>query len=217
MNVKDLIDDLLNYDDGVGASDGDNADRRQRALRWLRQVYHYVWGYRPWEWTYKESTGLTIASAANSTNLPTDFLEFSRTGLLHDTDRRIPLRWKSRYLIERYRREYSGGYNATVFAVWGGKIQIPYTAPSTINLMMFYRFKPEDINDETDATALVLPDRYAATVIAPALRYKSQVSKQDARDNWGGEFRDGLSQMVGFEFPEKASIRRMPLAVRGGW
>lgn len=214
---KDLIDKTINFYDDVDAQDADNDTHRARLLVFLQHLYSFVWNYLEWEWTYTDVNTITIPGGEDSELLAnglTRFLEFGHNGgLFHPDGRRMTE--KSRYEIQNMRRS-GGGVGISdpyVFGVFGGRVHIPYEATSDIELSAFYRMAAPELVDDT--TALEIPDRYASTVLLPALVYQAQESKNDARDTWGAQFREGLSQMARIEFPEKTTRRKMPLANRG--
>lgn len=215
-----IIDSVVSYHDDLGTGEAPAADltrRRARILNALQFVYELVWNFREWSWTYKESAAFTIASGANSTaaitTIMADFLNFGREGHLYDTDRKIRLDEKARYLVEALRRESSSSVNSRIFAIFDGKIQIPYTAPSTLNLIAFHRKKAETLAD--NSTEMVIPDPYADTVLLPGAIWRSQESKRDIRETWKAQFQEGLRQMCELENPGLSAPQKMPLANRG--
>ena len=214
-----VIDEVIQDYDSLDPSDGDYARRRVRLLGYLQKIHTYVWNFHEWNWTYKE-TPFTITAGQNSKDLATaipDFLEWGYNGSLFDTDRKIRLREKTMYVLERTRQQLGGtGFNYSYFAIFGGKIQIPYITPSTLNLTAFHRFYPAQLVDGTTPFTPGL-DKYVDTVLIPGLLFRSQQSKQDARETWGQQFMQGLIQMSAVENPVKTGTRRMPLAVRGAW
>lgn len=216
---KDVIDTVIRDYDSVDPADADYAARRVRLLGYLQMILRYVWNFHEWNFTYKE-LAFTIAANANSADIATvlpDFLEFGYNGSIFDTDRKIRLREKTMYVLERTRQQMgSSGFNYSYFAVFGGKIQIPYTATSLLNLLAFYRFVAPTLADDTTPFTFGL-DKYTDTVLIPGLLFRSQQSKQDAREVWGQMFQQGLVQMSTVENPVKTGTRKMPLAVRGAW
>lgn len=214
-SAKTLIDVVISDYDSVDETDSDNAALRSKYRRFLQHVYNYVWSVREWEWTYKESA-LSVLAGADNVALPTDFLSIGRQGSLFDTNRRVSLRPKAKWLVERVRREGSiGGMTVDCFAVWAGKIQLPYVVSAATPLILFHRFRPETLVD--NATEMTIPDRYAETVLLPALIWKAQTKKQDARPTWGEQFQAGLSEMAANENPLLNEPLKMPLAVKGAW
>jgi hypothetical protein len=211
-----IIDEVISDYDDVDPTDADYATLRAKYRRFLQHVYNYVWNVREWEWTYKESS-LTILSAGNNVALPNDFLSIGQQGSLFDNGRGVALRPKAKWIVEKLRRQGPlGGLNADIFAVWQSKIQIPYTVGSNTAFTLFHRFRPDTLLDD-GATEMLLPDRYAETVLKPALVWRSQTKKQDARPTWGEQFQAGLSHMAAAENPLLAEPAKMPLALKGVW
>jgi hypothetical protein len=213
-----LVDIIITDYDGVDPTDADNALLRAKYIRFLQHIYNYVWNVREWEWTYKESA-LSMAAAANSVALPTDFQSIGSHGSLYQGTLRFTPR--PRYYVERLRGE--GGLQSTVFSVWGSKVQIPYTVSAITAFTLFHRFMPETMVDgpaeepPAPPTDMLIPERYVHTVLLPGLIFRSQEKKQDARKTWSDQFNAGLTQMASEENPGKFESARMPLAVRGGW
>jgi hypothetical protein len=207
---KDLIDKVINFYDDVDASDADNGTRRARLLVFLQHVYSFVYNYMPWEWTYR-SVDYVVVTGDNKTGLFNDFLELSHNGSVFEGANE----WTDvgRAAIERIRRQSNGMASDKVFAIWNRAFQIPYTVSSDLTLTVFHRVIAETLVDNTDE--MLIPARYADTVLLPALVFRAMESKNDARETWGAQFREGLSQMVSLEYPEKTTRRKMPLANRG--
>jgi hypothetical protein len=216
-DASTIISNCLNLYDNVTATDAQNTTRRARLLVYLQHVYSYVFALREWQWVFME-TPFTIAAQANSAPLSvlTSFMRFGRNGSIFDTDRRIRMREKTRYIEQRTKQQLGGtGFNYPFFAITGGNIQIPYTSSSILNLVGYYVRKPEVLTDT--AAALLIPDPYGDTVLLPGLAFRAQESKQDARETWKNQFRDGISEMLMIENPSQTATRRLPLAVRGAW
>jgi hypothetical protein len=211
MTPAAAISIIISDYDSADPTDADNAALRVKYLRFLQHIYSYVWNIREWEWTYKEAT-VTITAGNNYVALPTDFQSLGQQGSLYDQNglQFVP---KARYIVERLRR--SGGSSTGIFAVWGGKIQLPYAVSATTVLTIFYRLRAETLAD--GSTEMTIPDRYAHTVIIPGLVFRAQEKKQDARETWSQQFNSGLSQMAAEENPSKFENVRMPLMMRGGW
>lgn len=216
---KGLIDNAISYYDDAEPDEAQNAKRRARLLLFLQHIYDYVWNYREWEFTYKEGAALVVLANGNNVALPTEYMEFSKRGSVFDTARRIRLQEVSIHLVERMRNELSsasgGGVLNDGFAVSQGKIQLPYTVSSNTSLVPFYRIRAETLVDDT--TPMLIPDKYANLVLLPGLVVRTQESKQDARETWGKQFVEGLSQMCMLEQPQKSAVRRLPLHTRGAW
>jgi len=232
------IDQTLEFVDSVDPSDDaeptDNLVRRRRLLFFAQRMYATIHNYRAWRWTYKDTsvtipaadTGIPILDAAGSVaGLIPDFLELSRSGSIYDTAG-TEYKEKSRWIVNRLRRQYPGGSNAgaRVFMFFGGKIEFPYAFGSDTDLIVTHRFKAEKLLDRSDVETnpaigadddlVSLPDTYHDTVMIPALTILAQTSKSDSRTTWVEQFRSGLERMVDLEFPEKSQPRRMPLANR---
>ena len=189
MTGKALIDNAIAFYDNVDPDDFDNAGRRARLVRYAQQVYNYIWNFREWSWTYEEDT-TTIDPPDAVTDLPDDFMEWGKNGSLFDTDRHIRLSEVSKLVLERRFREFTNGsINMPIFSVWANQIHIPYAVTDTLNLTLFYRFIPDVIDDTDDTNELTIPDRYMTTVVQPGLVSLTQLSKEDARDDWKGLFR----------------------------
>lgn len=218
-SAKDMLDQTLQAYDIVPPSDAQYAARRARLLIYLQQMYNLTWNFRPWVWTYKEGAQVTWLSGANSITLAAlaaDFMEFGPEGSLYDPNRKIRFKEKSPYIVERVRNEMTTNYdNYPFFCIYGAAVQFPYTATSNITLLPFYRFLPETLAD--NATAMVLPDRWAVSVMLPALVMRAQLSKNDARDDWEKFLRQGLIEMSVVENPVRTMTHRWPLAVRRAW
>lgn len=215
-NPKAIIDEHITIYDGLDPNDDSITSRRVQLTAFLQHINSYIHNYREWEWTYKESD-ITIAAGNLNANLPTDFMEFGSNGSLFVSSTGERLVEKSRYYVERliWEHDVNNGINTRYFAISGGTITRTFLM--TVNTLhtLYYRRTPETIAYNT--TTMLIPDKYIETVIKPGLVFRSQQSKNDARDIWGGQFRDGLSQMCKVENPVKTSIRRMPLAIRGAW
>lgn len=210
VGPKTCIDTALRFYDNIDPDDGDNTSRRARLLSFLQHVYEYIHGYREWEWTFTE-TAVNISAGQNSVALPTTFLEFGRNGGLYEVSSKTRLFEISRQELEQLRQR--GSTDTGVFSIFSGKIQVPGTGARSFTA--FHRVVAETLVD--DDTAFLMPAKYINTVLIPALVYRVQQSKQDARDDWSGQFREGLSQMCALENPMKTSAQRMPLAMRGVW
>ena len=211
---KALIDSVISDVDGIDPTDVDNALLRAKYLRALQQIHNFVWNVREWEWTYKESAALSMTAGTNYVALPIDFGSIGQQGSLFDENRRIRLYPKAKYVIERMRRETSGS-NSPIFAVWEGKIQIPYVVASTTPFRLFHRLRPPVLAD--GIVEMSIPDRWTDVVLYPGLVWKSMTKKQDDRQTWAQQFQAGLSQMASDENPSLHENVRMPLAIRGGW
>lgn len=210
-----IIDEVIEDYASVDPSDADNVQLRKKYLRFLQHVYNYIWNVREWEWTYKESA-LSMLAGASSVALPDDFHSIGHQGSLFDDARRVGLIAKSRWEVERYRKQGNvGGLHLDIFAVWGGLLQIPYVVTSATSFTLFHRFTPEILLD--DGSDVILPHRYVETVLKPALVWKVQTKKQDARPTWGEQFQAGLSQMAANENPMVNSPVKMPSASKGSW
>lgn len=214
MTPKDLIDDVIPTQDGVGANDAHNAARRARLLSWLNRIYAYTWSYRPWEVTFKEADVTITAVNKFFVALPADYLEFSREGFVFEKDQNREYKERPARLVRRIRREFAGGLQKAIFGIDGGRIIVPFDVGSDTVFALYYRFRAETLID--DATQMVLSDRWA-DVIRAGLVYKAQQSKNDARPDFGAEYQQQLSIMCAIENPMKTSTRRLPLAVRGAW
>lgn len=213
MNPAAAITAVITYDDGGDPNDADNATRRAFLLNRLQMINNYVHNFRPWEWTFKEGD-VTVTVGQTSTALPTDFMEFSNEGAVHDAQGNEWVR-KGRGFIERLKKQGLSMVNSRCFAIWDGKIQIPYTVTgSSIVFTCYYRRRPEVLAD--NSTTMLIPDRYYDTVILPGLTARAQESKQDARDSWFGYLREGLAQMCALENPMMTRGMRIPSAIRGG-
>lgn len=212
-----LVDIVITDYDGVDPTDADNANLRVKYLGFLQHVYNYVWSVREWEWTYKESA--VIADIGDYTlPLPTDFQSIGSQGSLFDDARRIRMSPKPRWMVERLRREGSmSGVGTPIFAIWSSFIQLPYIVPIGAAFTLFHRFAPEALVDGAEAEEMLIPDRYARTVLLPGLLFRTQEKKQDSRKTWSEQFNAGLAQMASEENPSKHEGVRMPLAVRGAW
>lgn len=216
MTDSAIISAVLNYYDAIDADDADNLGRRARLLRFLDQIYTFVWNIREWEWTFNEDT-VSISAGANTGTLPDDFMEFSRQGGLWSPDH-VRMTEVTRRQLYRYRNETAGSTNTRIFAIAGGAVQLGYTASSAQVLPIAYRMISDSAAfTDTDADDPIIPAKYHATVLIPGLVYKAQVTKQDSRQNWAGEFKEGLAQMCAVENPSKTGVIRMPLSVRGGF
>jgi hypothetical protein len=212
-NPDGLIDSTLAYYDGVDPDDGDNAARRAQLLQFLQHVYEYVRNYREWQFTYKTGT-ITILAGTTSIAVPTDFMEFGGNGHLYDPSRRLRMIEATIHDFERLRQELTASPDY-YFAVIDDKIHVTVAPAANRALTIIYRTKPETLADGT--TTILMPDRYANLTLLPALIYRAQQSKNDARDTWGSQFRDGLSMMCALENPVQTGVRVMPRAIRGGW
>lgn len=225
LTPQTVINQVIGAVDGLDWTDGDNANRRLTLLLYLQHIYDYVWLFREWEWTFCE-TDLTVAAAANYATLPIDpatppvWLEFGRNGGLWNGTKR----WTevSKYSLERIRQRGSAQADSGIFAIGGGTIMLPAASASILTLTAFHRFAPEILVDADEpggglTYAFIMPARFVNTVLIPGLTFRMQTGKNDARDVWGGLFRDGLAQMCAIENPMKTGTHRMPLAVPGMW
>jgi hypothetical protein len=227
LTPQTVINQVLGAYDGVDWLDADNANRRATLLLFLQHIYDYVWNFREWEWTFCE-TDLTAATGDNFAPLPIDpasppvWLEFGRNGGLWGPDKRR-YREVSKYTLERYRQgQATLQRDAGIFTIAGGCIQLPAAATGSLVLTAFHRFAPEILVDANEPAppatyAFIMPARFVNTVLIPGLVFRMQESKNDARDTWGGQFRDGLAQMCAIENPMKTGTHRLPYAVPNAW
>lgn len=214
--------------DGRDPTDGDLTARRVRLAAVLNHVNSYVHNYREWEWTYDE-TAFTVAGAnsyayiVDTETAPLvitpgaipDFLEFGRQGHLYRGETRMVE--TTRFRMQRLRRSGSGSGSDRRFAIFGGAFQFVTALGSNTDFVAFHRIRAESITDPNATTELRIPDKYKQTVILPGMMWKSQLGKQDAREDWANQFVEGLSQMCALENPIKTQQRRLPLAMSGVW
>lgn len=213
---KTMIDKTLNFYDDVDASDGDNSTNRARLLVFLQQLYSFVWNYLEWEFTYDE-VDINIPSDSESFDLGNlSYMELGHNGSVYDRARNFKMIEKSRAIVVEARNRAVAGsaLDIDIFGIWFGALQLAYTTTSALSLHLFYRRSPTVLVDNTTALPSGI-NKYADTVLLPALIYQAMNTKNDAREIWGAQFREGLSQMARIEFPEKTSRRKMPLANRG--
>jgi len=214
MPAADLIDAVIQDYDAVDPTDVDNSPLRAKYLRYLQQIYNYVWNIREWEWTYAETL---INGNANQDYLalPETYLGMGQQGSLWNDSLRLRLYPKAKYFVERIRRENAQGSAVPIFGIWGGQIQLSYVMTTPTPFRLFHRILPETLTD--DDTPFTIPNRWELVVLLPGLVWKSQTKKQDARPTWGQQFQAGLSQMAAAENPSQHELLRMPVAVRRGW
>lgn len=213
MAPEDVINEVISSRDGTNPATSSNAPRRAQLLGSLNQMNSFIHNYKPWEWTHTEGN-ITILINTAAIALPADFMEFGREGSVYDVARKIRYIEKSRHIITRMRRE--GNARPYWFCISGGTITLPYTVSSALTLTLAYRVVPEVLVD--DDTDMMLPDKYARTVIIPALTRCGQQAKGDPRPDWAAELKDGLSQMCAIENPCKTSGISVPSVYGGaGW
>ncbi len=223
MKISLVINEVIATYDGVDTSDGNTTKRKADLFTFFKHVYKFVHNYRPWEWTWEEKAFTVAASAFSSADIETALpghLEFGRKGYVYDVDRRLVLKEKDAGLVSMLRQSNAAARMLRYFAISGHKIQLPYVCSSLSNFIAYHRILDpvmEAAVDATDATTLLMPDKYKDTVIIPALTYRLQNSKDDAREDWGAMFRQGLAQMCELERPQKTATQKAPLAYRGVW
>jgi len=225
MNPAAIITEVMTAYDGVDGTDVDNVGRRARYLMWLQHTNNYVHMYREWEWTFATTTLTIIADplnvaydGGNAIALPANFLEMSRNGGLCDS---TGLKWGevSVYQMQRLRTEGLGNVSVPVFAIFGGRIQIPYVVTSDLAFTLIYRIAPDVLVDNVTPPVIemTIPGRYKDLVIIPGLIHRSQESKNDARvDRWAGYFTDGLAIMCARENPLQTKFKQFPGSLPGG-
>jgi len=221
-NPAAIISGVIENKDDVDPNDGDNVRRRAKLLNFLQQVNDYVHLFLPWEWTYKE--GLVVVPNNQSSfdldllvdddDAP-DFLEFGYHGAIFDQSRNLRMVEKSRYVFSTMKNTGQGNQQFPFFAIWGGAVRFLYSMNGNTTFIPFYRVRPQVLAD--DATELLIPDKYVATVVIPGLVAKTQEDKDDARQTWFAQFQQGLSRMAATENPMKTGPMKRPVAIRGAW
>jgi hypothetical protein len=101
MKFRDMVDAVLvHFNDAVDPDDGGNKTLRERI--WLRgqEVAQDFWDEHEWEFKYKESTDLTLASGSDTMTTPADYHSEGYEGGLW-----IPQQ-NSRILFERVQEMY---------------------------------------------------------------------------------------------------------------
>ena len=214
MDAKTAIDTVIRVRDGTDPADAANANRRVELLVYLNQMNQYIENYRDWSWTYGTST-LNFIAGQNYIGGPSDYMEVGRNGGVWDTGQKIKYREISRHMLFRMRFELTAQPRYFFCVLNATEFHLPYTPTANFSLELVYRFKPTLLVDNT--SAIELPDRWARTVLVPALEARAQLSKDDVRQDWTAYLRDGLSQMCAVENPVKSGVQKLPMVYRGSW
>lgn len=220
MTTAALIDAVISYTDNSSSSDGDNALRRLRMLQWCQERFEEIWYFR--QWPFRARTGtVTVAAAANSGDLPSDFAEIGDQGGVYDGV--IPLTEISQQQLVTERQSGNRMLSSYVYAIFDynsstlrKKIQT-LTLGATTAFDLNYLSAAPTLADSTGATNNLddIPVQYHQTVILPAVVARARMSIGDDRD-FENNFMRGLAHMVAQERGRKNIVRRLPLS-RGMW
>lgn len=207
--------------DGTDATDQGNTDRRQTLLGFLQHIGDYIHNFREWQWTYLfEEDAFALDLGDNSSEMPERFMEFGRHGALFPTGNpRGKYDEVSMAQLVQLRVGNSGNSTVRAFSRFAGLLQFPFTASENLSFDAMYRVTPQiftdgDEEDEED-DAFELPSQYIHTVLMPGFRFLAQQSKTDiAAGEYGGQFKDGLQQMLVIENRRKTAAQLMPMSRR---
>lgn len=217
----DVITTLIMDYDGVDSTDALDERRRSMVLGYLQHINSYVHNFREWRWTYSfESPGVTLIAGNGIAEMPADFMEWGRHGGMWRSSDQTPYRELHMAHLMKTKVQNTQNQHIPVFSVIGAFVNFAYTldaAASNQAFDTFYRLTPQVLEDDPGNvnTAFELPDQYIHTVILPGTRFLMQQSKADVKDGeYGGQFKDGLQQMLVIENRKKTAADLMPLSRR---
>lgn len=218
MTPTEAIDTVIHDYDGTEAEDEGNTDRRETLLGFLQHIGSYIHNFREWSWTYIfDDDSIAIDAGDNSAELPERFMEFGRHGGLFPlSNPRDKYTEVSMAQLVQMRLANSGNNIIRVFAIFQGALQFPFTASVEIAFGAMYRLTPQEFEDGAEEEdAFELPQQYLHTVLLPGFRFLAQQSKTDvAAGEYGGQFKDGLQQMLVIENRRKTAAQLMPMSRR---
>lgn len=216
MNVDEAVDQLIRYQDNVHPSDGGYGNRITRTLLRLQQAYDEIEIFREWSWRIKTDTG-TVTAPATSVTVPTDYASLGRSGKFFlraaAPDIWTPLSQAAPEEVADYIDQQSSGEALPeIFAIYTGAVNFPY-AGSNLLYKLRYLKAPKTLVYGLPADTFEIPAAYHNTVILAGAIARMQQGKGDAREDWKGQFRQGLSEMVSRERDPESEARQLPESV----
>lgn len=221
LTTSAFIDAILLRTENQTSTDAANSPRRTRILEWSQQLFEEVWNLRPWSWTMDTAT-ITVAAAANSVALPSDFQEFGpEGGAWQATGITNPRRLQevNPQIVQELQNGSQSFSIHQVFAVFDRddnvgtqEFQVGKCSSSTNFTLLYKRLAPTLV-DATDSTNNLqqIPASWHYSVLLPGVQALSARSKghQGLEQDYMSQYRRGLERMIAQESRRRSSVQRM--------
>jgi len=218
MTVTQFVDQQIKRTDNVNVNDPDNAERRNRVVEYLVEVFTDVWFRRHWWFRFTRQAGFSVPTTGTAV-LPANFRQMGPYGGLYLQTTGNRLDAISQQELEEI-RERPGFTTSTpeIYSIFGQDaatsaplIQTP-KSPVAVLYDLSYELQVPALDEGANVNNLVIvPADYHQSVLIPGVRAAMLFSRGDARtDKQMALYEAGLARMCGQERQMQESTQRLP-------
>lgn len=197
MNVTEAIDQVLRRTDNVTESEADYADRRQRLLEYLREVFEEIWWLNDFQFR-RQSSSVTMTVGTGRVAVPSRslgtyggiYLNKAAHALGRQLEE-VPEQVIFDLQASNYTTSEPEQFAFSGFT--GAPDYLPYIITAinskAVTFDVHYLLDPPTLDEGTNVENLkLLPEKYHQTVLIPGLRAKARESTADNR--WQNSVRE---------------------------
>lgn len=218
MTVGEIISRGLLYFEGLTPDDLANTRNRAQFLLMLQQVEYEVENGRDLQYLYKDDLTITLAQGGNTAIPPADYRDMGAGGKIYVPA--IPReldgpKQDSEILALRYE---NGGAGRCIeeFGYWNKLFQFA-VADAAYTFAVHYLRQSQLLADSTDptlavdnSTVLLMPLEYHYTVLLSGVLSRSNMVKDELRNEQANVYERGKAQMYVRERPRRGGVQTWP-------